>query len=119
MKEQQRIASDFEAARHQTGLRQVDCAHLLGVHRTRISRIENNHSSPNVAEAVTLAVVYGQPLEAIFTGLVDSVVADLIERLRTLPNVGAGQTESFNRAHTLSELARRLEVLSSKIHEAA
>lgn len=113
MKEQQGVALDFRVARSKAGLRQSDCAHLLGVHETRISQIEGGHMLPTILEAATLSVVYGKPMESLLAGLLDEIVDNLTERLQTLPPVRADRSETFNRAHTLSRLARQLEILAT------
>jgi DNA-binding XRE family transcriptional regulator len=119
MKEQQNIALDFKVARNKAGLRQADCAHLLGVNKTRISHIENGEELPTVVEAATLAIVYGKPVESLFVGLIDEITVDLIGRLPTIPHATDNLPDTFNRTHTLQELAKRLEALASSGYEAA
>lgn len=107
------IALDIKVARQKSGLRQVDCAHLLGVSETRVSAIENGRSLPNVREIATLSVVYGKPIESLLAGLLDETINSLVANLRSVPKVGNDTRGTFNRAHTLSQLAIRLEALTS------
>ena len=37
----QEFTLDLRAARRNSGLRQVDCAHLMGVNKTKVSNLEN------------------------------------------------------------------------------
>lgn len=113
MKEQNSVALDFRVARNKAGLRQVDCAHLLGVHETRISQIESGRILPTILETAILSVVYGKPMESLLSGLLDEIVDNLTSRLRTMPPASADRRETFNRAHTLSRLARQLEILAT------
>lgn len=113
MKKQNRIALDFRVARNKAGLRQIDVAHLLDVQHARISQIENGKRLPTVLETATLSIVYGKPMESLLSGLLDEVVGNLVERMKTVPSVPRDLPETFNRVHTLSQLARRLEILAT------
>ncbi|CAN7521462.1 helix-turn-helix domain-containing protein [Rhizobium sp. LjRoot254] len=119
MKKQNSIALDIRVARNKAGLRQADCAHLLGVHKSRISRIEAGRTMPTVREIATLSIVLGQPMESLLSGVRGSMANNLIERLRTIPSAPRNLPEMFNRAHTLSQLAMRLEALTTATHEGA
>lgn len=113
------VALDFKVARNKAGLRQVDVAHLLGVQEARVSQIEHGKVLPTILETATLSVVYGKEIENLLSGLIDQVVDDLVGRLQTVPPVPRDLAETFNRAHTLKNLARRLEVLSASEHAGA
>ena len=107
------IALDLKVARRKTGLRQVDLAHLLAIDKQRVCRLERGETLPTVGEVAALSFVYGKPMEALLSGLVDATIVNLAARLRTLPDAADGGEEpGFNRAHTLAELARRLEVVA-------
>ena len=116
MKRDKSIAHDLRVARQKAGLRQVDCAHLLGVAESRISQLETGRSLPTTKQLAMLSIVYGKPMEALTSGFLDEILAGLIGRLETMPPVRQDTTETFNRTHTLSELAVRLEVLTSRRH---
>lgn len=114
MKKKDVVANDLKVARLKAGLRQIDCAHLLGhPNDARISEIENGHAVPRALEVMTLSIVYAKPMESLLSGLIDEVVDNLIERLRTVPPVRRSLLGTFNRTHTLSVLAKRLEVLAT------
>ena len=119
MKEQNSIALDIRVARNKAGLRQADCAHLLGVHKTRISHFETGHTMPTVIEIASLSIVLGKPVESLLSGVLDTVADTLDEQLRTMPSAPRNMPEMFNRAHTLSRLAKRLEAINATTHEGA
>lgn len=119
MKKQYHVASDLTEARNRAGLRQIDVAHLLGVQHARISKIENGKVLPTVVEVTTLSIVYGKEMEGLVSGLFDQVVSNLIERLKAVPSVSRDMPETYQRADTLSDLARRLEVLANSRHAGA
>lgn len=98
------FALDLKVQRRKAGLSQKDCAHLLGVHPSRISLLESGHAIPKVAELFTLSVIYGKALGTFFTDAFEDVRELLQERLTTLP-----RRYQFNRRNTLSQLAERLE----------
>ena len=110
--ENQSIALDLKAARRKAGLLQADCAHLIGVHPSRISLIENGRARPSLFEIATLSVVYGKPIESLLAPLMEDVIRCLVDRLASLPAAPKGRRGTFNRAHTLSQLAIRLEKLT-------
>lgn len=113
----QRIAEDLAEARLKSGLRQVDCAHLLEVSESYVSAIESGRLAPNITTVATLSIVYGKQIESLLSGLLDEVVDRLIRRLGTIPPVSEDTRGTFNRAHTLSQLAIRLESLTSATHD--
>ena len=110
------IALDLKVARQKAGLRQVDCAHLLGVTESHISRIESDRARPSVKELATLGIVYGKPMESLLVALRGEIVSALIERLKTIPPTPRDQPNTRNRTHTLSQLAIRLEALTDAEH---
>lgn len=102
MKKHKEVAEDIWSAPNKSGLRQVDCAHLLGVGNDRISNIETGRARPTVLEVALLSIVFGKPMESLLSGLIDEVVDDLIERLRTMPSAPRNQLETSNRPTTLA-----------------
>jgi transcriptional regulator with XRE-family HTH domain len=114
MKRDNSIAHDLAVARQKAGLRQLDCAHLLGVTESRISHLETGISLPTTKQLVMLSIVYGKPMEALASGSLDEILSRLIERLETIPPIRKDTTETFNRTRTLSKLAVRLEALTSR-----
>lgn len=106
------IAHDLETARKKSGLRQEDCAHLLDIDETRMSRIETGKREPTAREAAALSLVYGKPMESLLSGLLDELVAVLVLRVGTMPPAPKDTLVTFNRTHSLSQLAIRLEVIT-------
>lgn len=117
MKKKNIVAEDLRAARHKAGLRQIDCAHLLGVKPARIARIEAG-SQLYAKEAAAFSIVYGKPMEAIAAGFLDEIVNDLAARLRSIPPLRQPTADTFNRLHTLEELGGRLAALTTTQHGA-
>ncbi len=117
--ENHNIALDLVTARRKAGLLQVDCAHLLDIHPTRVSMIESGKSQPTIEEAAALSLIYGMSLDSFLAGLRDELVDHLVQQLTTLPPVSENRKMTFNRAHTLSQLAIRLEALADAQHGAA
>lgn len=110
----QTIALDLKAWRRKAGLTQADLAHLLGTDRARICDIEKGRLLPAADQLIALSLIYGKPADMLLSGLLDVTVDSLVERLRTLARVAEeDEAPGFNRAHTLSNLARRLEVVSN------
>jgi transcriptional regulator with XRE-family HTH domain len=69
----QEFTLDLRAARRNSGLRQVDCAHLMGVNKTKISNLENGRQRPSVRDICTLSMIYGRSFESLFAGIFDEL----------------------------------------------
>lgn len=110
------VAVDLHAARRKSGLRQRDLAHLLAVSESRVSHIETGLGQPTPKQLMALSIIYGKPMEALASGFLDEVVDVLVGQLRSIPASIPQTTETFNRAHTLSDLARRLKALTLARH---
>jgi transcriptional regulator with XRE-family HTH domain len=48
---------DLRAARRNSGLRQVDCAHLMGADKSKISNLERGRQHPTVRDICTLSTL--------------------------------------------------------------
>ncbi|MEX0957313.1 MAG: helix-turn-helix transcriptional regulator [Rhizobiaceae bacterium] len=106
---------DLKVSRRKAGLLQADVAHLLGIERARVCDFEKGRLLPAADQLVALSIVYGKSLDALLSGLIDDTVDNLVERLRTMPKAAdADEALGFNRAHTLSDLSRRLEVVANR-----
>ncbi len=102
------IALDLKVARRKTGLRQVDLAHLLAIDKQRVCRLERGETLPTVGEVAALSFVYGKPMEALLSSLVDATIGNLAARLRTLPDAANGGEEpGFNRAPSCGPSSKR------------
>ena len=104
----QEFAIDLKVARRKSGLTQVDCAHLLGVHETLLSQMENGRRMPTVKEICALSMIYGRSFESLFSGVFQDVRQDLKEHLLTLPDAPKSWIGSLNRQNTVDRLARDL-----------
>ena len=102
---------DLRAARRNSGLRQVDCAHLLGAHKSKISALEMGRQRPSVRDICTLSMIYGRSFESLFAGIFDEVRADLAMRLHDLPEPGVNYKRRLNRECTLQKLEERVEAI--------
>lgn len=109
---------DLKVARRKSGLTQEDCAHLLGVTSTLISRIENGKRIPTVREICTLSLIYGKSFESLFSGIITDAQENLRERIVTIPDAPYKWIGSMNRKRTLDNLARRLREAERLDYEA-
>lgn len=112
-----KFALDLKVARRKSGLSQDDCAHLLDVHRSRISKLELGKQPPSVREICTLALIYGKSFESLFGSVFENVRRSLREQLATLPKQKGVWLGSMNRSHTLSKIASRLEPKPEEGHD--
>ncbi|PHS21387.1 MAG: hypothetical protein COA84_15890 [Robiginitomaculum sp.] len=113
------FAFDLKVARRKSGLSQSDCAHLLDVDRTKISRLEQGDSPPSIRDICTLSLVYGKSFESLFGTIFEEVREGLQERLTTIPALTGNRISQFNRTNTLNDLASRLNALTENNHEGA
>jgi transcriptional regulator with XRE-family HTH domain len=102
---------DLRAARRNSGLRQVDCAYLMGAHKSKISALEMGRQQPSVRDICTLSMIYGRSFESLFAGIFDEVRADLAMRLHDVPDPGANYKRRLNRERTLQKLEERVEAV--------
>ena len=110
------FAFDLKVARRKSGLSQSDCAHLLDVDRSKISRLERGDSPPTVRDICTLSLVYGKSFESLFCSIFKDVRNGLRERLASLPTQVGKRISQFNRNNTLNLLATRLDTLNKQDH---
>ena len=113
------FAFDLKVARRKSGLSQSDCAHLLDVERSKISRLERGDSPPSVRDICTLSLIYGKSFESLFGTIFDEVRDGLRERLANIPSQAGNRISQFNRTNTLNLLAARLETIADHDHGAA
>lgn len=105
----QEFTLDLRAARRNSGLRQVDCAHLMGVNKTKISNLENGRQRPSVRDICTLSMIYGRSFESLFAGIFDEVKADIYCHLIDLPEPKPDYGRFDSRNQTLDGLKARLD----------
>ena len=113
----QEFSLDLRAARRNSGLRQIDCAHLMGVHKTKISNLENGRQRPSVRDICTLSMIYGRSFESLFSGIFDEVKADTYCRIQDLPEPKPYYGRLKNRRRSLIGLRERLEGDISEAYE--
>ncbi len=113
----QEFTLDLRAARRNSGLRQVDCAHLMGVNKTKISNLENGRQRPSVRDICTLSMIYGRSFESLFAGIFDEVKADVFCHLSDLPEPQSHYGRANNRKRTLDGLRARLEEDHSEVYD--
>ena len=102
---------DLRAARRNSGLRQVDCAHLMCADKSKISNLERGRQHPTVRDICTLSMIYGRTFESLFAGIFDEVRADLAMRLPTLPEPKPHYKRHQSREKTLQKLEERIEAI--------
>ena len=108
---------DLRAARRNSGLRQVDCAHLMGAHKSKISNLETGRQRPTVRDICTLSMIYGRSFESLFSGIFDEVRADLAMRLLDLPEPAVHYKRRLNRERTLQHLEQRIDAIEPEYHD--
>jgi len=108
------FALDLKVARRKSGLSQSDCAHLLDVDRTKISRLERGNCPPTVREFCTLSLVHGKSFESLFGKIFQEVRDALQERLASIPVQSGKRISQFNRTNTLNRLGAKLEGFNTR-----
>ncbi len=108
----QDISLDLRIARRQSGLTQADCAHLLGVDRSLVAKLESGKVMPSVIELAALCLIFDRPPDAFGEKLQVALLNTLIDRLRSLPKGPKHWRNRKRRVQSLAGLAERLEILS-------
>ena len=111
------FALDIKVARRRSGLSQADVAHLLSIHRTRVSKLERGRYTPHAQELATLSLIYGRRFPDLGNRAMPEICRALSERLATLPNRSDYASGQTNKAQTLNALAERLEASSHAVYE--
>lgn len=108
---------DLRVARRKAALTQQDCAHLLGVTYTRISKLESGQTLPDATELAILCLLFDTEVTRLHLGIVSSETKALNERLATMPECPTNWPSRRNRLHTLNAVAEKLTSLSNLDHE--
>ena len=103
---------DLKVARRKSGLSQADCAHLLGVDPSRLSKLEGGKSTPSIYELSLLCFVFDTPSSTVYDRILASLALALGERLTSMPKCPENWPDQYNRRSTLNTLAEKLETLS-------
>ncbi|MEW9921139.1 helix-turn-helix domain-containing protein [Marimonas sp. MJW-29] len=96
-------------ARRKAGLSQEDCAHLLGVSQSHISRLELGRAVPSVSDLCGVAVLFGRTMEVLVEPLFKDRAATIRERLFDLPEPRLKWLTRFARHNALRSLEARVE----------
>ncbi|MCP4409491.1 MAG: helix-turn-helix transcriptional regulator [Gammaproteobacteria bacterium] len=102
-----RIAVDLKVFRRRSGLSQADVAHLLGVHRTQVSKFERGVREPSIEHVTILCLIYGLRLPDFCVAARPQFETVLAERLQTLPEDERNTTETA-RVQTIQTLTEQL-----------
>ena len=102
------FALDLKVARRKAGLAQEDLAHLLGVDKSTISKIERGVRPIMLPDLCALAFIYGKRTDQLLAPFWPDAAADLAARLHTIPTPKSQWVSTFNRQRTLKGLADRL-----------
>ena len=109
------LCLDLRVARQQAGLTQADCAHLLGVNKNRMTRLEKHGRTLSLPEACQLTLILNREFRSLFALEFNAALEALEPRLETLPASGAEDDPgSFNRLYTLSALAERIATFNER-----
>ncbi|WP_457936066.1 helix-turn-helix transcriptional regulator [Mesorhizobium sp. 10J20-29] len=103
---------DLRVARRKAALTQQDCAHLLGVTYTRISKLESGQVLPTVTELSILCVVFDTEVTRLNLGIVAAEAKALDQRLASMPDCPKNWPSRRNRLNTLNALAEKLTALT-------
>ena len=103
---------DLKVARRRSSLSQSDCAHLLGVDASRISKLESGKSTPSVVELALLCLIFNLPIGSIGQEIVLSILHDLQQRLASMPGCPENWPGRDTRVRTLNALSEKLKALA-------
>lgn len=105
---QSSFALDLKVSRRKAGLTQEDLAHLLGLTKSNVSKIERGVRPVLLPELCALALIYDRTADSLLAPLWPDSAADLAARLPSMPVPASPWVSTFNRQHTLSSLGERL-----------
>ena len=100
-------------ARRKAGLSQEDCAHLLGVSQSHISRLELGRAIPSVSDLCGIAVLFGRSMELMVEPLFRDRAQTIQERLYDLPEPRLGWMSRFARHNALRALEARIDRITT------
>ena len=105
------FAPDLQAARRKAALTQADCAHLLGVTYTRISKLESGQRRPTVTELSIFCLIFDEDIAGIHEKIIATEAKVLGERLSSMPKCPKTWLNRRGRVNTLNGIAARLSAL--------
>lgn len=104
----QNFARDLKAARRRYGLSQADCAHLLKVNQSRISKLEAGTCRPTTFEICALCIVYDETPAQLCRSATAEAIGILRKRISTVPDCTPRWRNRKQRIDTLNDLMHRL-----------
>jgi transcriptional regulator with XRE-family HTH domain len=110
-------ALDLKVARRRSGLTQLDVAHLLGISRVRVSKLECGIAKPTPDELTTFSLVYSRSFLTLGGAVMPVLFRTLKDRLHTFPNREGYAAGTSNKAATLKTLSKRLTAPSNLTYE--
>ena len=102
------FALDLRLARRKAGFTQDDVAHLLAIHQSAVSDLEQGKARPSLDQIIELSLIYGRSFESFFALVMAERRAHLSRQLRSLPALSKPTAHTFNRESSLAKLGRRL-----------
>lgn len=102
------FAPDLQAARRKAALTQADCAHLLGVTYTRISKLESGERHPTITELSILCLVFDEDIAEFHKRIIAAEAKVLGERLTSIPKCPKNWLNRRGRTNTINGIAARL-----------
>ena len=111
------LALDLKVSRRKAGLAQKDIAHLLGLNKSNISKIERSVRPVSLAELCVLALIFDRTTDSLLAPIWPDAAADLAARLQSMPIPTSPWMSTFNRQHTLTTLGERLASNSERYGE--
>lgn len=111
-------ALELKVARRRSGLSQHDVAHLLGISRVRVSKLECGIAVPSPDELTTFSLIYSRSFLTLAGPVLPVLLRALRDRLQTFPNRETYAAGSSSKAATLNSLSKRLSAPSRLNHDA-
>lgn len=102
---------DLRVARRRSGLTQADCAYLLGIDPTRISKLEAGTTLPTALELSILFLIFEDSAEHMLQNIALYFGHFLKERLRRMPDAPRNWKDTRSRDKTLAVVRERLDAL--------
>lgn len=100
-------------SRRKAGLSQEDCAHLLGISQSHISRLELGRATPSVEDLCGVAILFGRTMELMVEPLFRERALIIRQRLSDLPEPRSGWLSRFTRSNALLNLEQRVDRIAA------
>lgn len=95
-------------ARRKAGFSQIDCAHLLEVSQSHISRMELGHAKPSVTDLAGASVLFGKTMEILVEPMLVERALVIRRGLYDLPEPQSNWLGRFVRHNNLEKLEARV-----------